>query len=87
MLYDGLTPSQRKEALAGEAPEDILALARQDGYELTDEELDQVAGGVDAWGDQKDAVIKCSSCGSDKVEPQGMHTYRCLNCHNVFKAN
>ena len=87
MRYEDLTPGQRKEMLAEGAPADILARARQEGYELTDEELDQVTGGADAWGDQKKIVIKCPSCGSDNVEPQGMHSYRCLNCHNVFNVN
>ncbi len=64
-------------------PEDVLAMAKAEGYELSDEDLDQVAGG--SWGAEKDGA--CPSCGSTRVSPQGMHSYECLDCHKHFKMN
>ncbi len=31
------------------SPEELLALAKEEGYELTDEELTAVSGGEDTW--------------------------------------
>lgn len=40
-----LTPEQKEKALHCKTPEDILALAKEEGYELSDEELESVSGG------------------------------------------
>ena len=40
MLYENLTDDQKAKAKACKTPEDILALAKQEGYELSDEELE-----------------------------------------------
>ena len=45
MNFEDLTPEQQKKARACKTPEDILALAKEEGYELSQEELDAVAGG------------------------------------------
>ena len=47
MDYKDLTEEQRAKAKACETPEELLALAREEGYELSDEELEGVSGG---WG-------------------------------------
>jgi predicted ribosomally synthesized peptide with nif11-like leader len=46
MKFENLTPEQLAKAKACKTPEDYLALAKEEGYELTNEELDQVAGGA-----------------------------------------
>lgn len=45
--YDGLSKEVKAKLRGCETPEEILALAREEGYELSDEELDGVNGG---WG-------------------------------------
>ena len=45
-----LTPEMREKVLACKTPEEILALAKEEGYELSDEELDSISGGM-MWGD------------------------------------
>ena len=40
-----LTPEQLERAKACKTPEEVLALAREEGYELTDEDLESVSGG------------------------------------------
>lgn len=43
-----------KARLAGcETPEELLALAKEEGYELSDEDLQSIVGGV-SWGGCKD---------------------------------
>jgi len=47
MNYEELTPEQQKKAKACKTPEDVLALAKEEGLELSDEELEAVSGGWD----------------------------------------
>ena len=45
MEYKDLTPEQKEKARACKTPEEMLALAQEEGYDLTDDELEGVAGG------------------------------------------
>ena len=44
---DNLSPELKAKAKACKTPEEILALAQEEGYELTDDELKAVSGGWD----------------------------------------
>ena len=44
-----LTTEPRARATQCEAAEELLALAKEDGYELTDDELEGISGGF--WDD------------------------------------
>ena len=48
MELKDLTPEQQAKARACKTPEELLALAKAEGYELSDEELEAVSGGG-AW--------------------------------------
>lgn len=48
MEFSDLTPEQQEKAKACKTPEDILELARSEGYELSEEELTAISGGV-SW--------------------------------------
>jgi predicted ribosomally synthesized peptide with nif11-like leader len=45
MDFESLTPEQQEKVKACETPKDILALAKEEGYELSDAEIEEVAGG------------------------------------------
>ena len=47
MKKDGLTEEQKARARACNTPEEVLALAKEEGYELSDDELEAISGG---WG-------------------------------------
>ena len=47
MNFEELTEAQKEKVRQAKTPEDVLALAREEGYELSDEELDSVSGGWD----------------------------------------
>jgi len=50
MRLADLTPEQMERAKACKTPEEILELAKEEGYELSDEELEAVSGGDwDCW--------------------------------------
>ena len=45
MNFEDLTPEQQEKAKACKTPEDILALAKEEGYELSEDELAGISGG------------------------------------------
>ena len=45
MNFEDLAPELQEKAKACKSPEELLALAHQEGYELSDAELEQVSGG------------------------------------------
>ena len=50
MNYEDLTPEQCEKAKACKTAEELLALAKAEGYELSDEDLEEISGGR-KWGD------------------------------------
>ena len=65
MNFEDLTEEQKAKALACTSPEEFLSLAREEGYELTDEQLEGVAGG---WG-SSDCSSYTTYCNFDKAVP------------------
>ena len=62
--FEDVPDSIRKRAEACKTPEELLALAAEEGYELTDEELKAISGGVlfqdCTWDDCND--VNCKLC-------------------------
>ena len=50
MNFNGLSPELREKALACKTRDEIIELAKSEGIELTEEQLDAVAGGI-RWGE------------------------------------
>ena len=46
-ILSKLTDDQKKKVEATQSPEELLALAKEAGYEITPEQLEAVAGGID----------------------------------------
>ena len=55
MNFDDLTPEQKEKARACKTPEEMLALAEEEGFELSDDELAAISGGMN-W----DCLNDCS---------------------------
>ena len=64
MEYSELTDEVKARLKGCETPEELLALAREEGYELSDEELESVSGG--GWG-CSDCSNKCYALCPDDV--------------------
>lgn len=62
MSFKHLADEQKAKARACNTPEEILDLAREEGYELSDEQLKGIAGG---WGTEEFET----NCGSFLIEP------------------
>ena len=75
MSYEDLSAEQREKALACHSPEEMLGLAKAEGYELSDEELEQISGGG-IWSDD----TKCPRCGGSTWRRPSDRMVFCLNC-------
>ena len=80
MDLKSLDPELRAKVKACSTPEEILALAKEEGYALTDEELAQISGGG-LWTNEEP---KCPKCGS-KSFVWGNPYNTCLNCGYDFE--
>lgn len=58
------------------SPEDILSLVKDEGIELTEEQIEQVSGG--GWDDP--AGIYCPKCGSMLLGVSANEPYSCYWC-------
>ena len=45
MNFEDVSPELRERALNAKTPEDVLKLAKEEGYELSDEQLEDISGG------------------------------------------
>ena len=78
----GLTKEQIAKVKACKNGEEILALAKSEGVELTDEQLTAVNGGCNSSKPEK-----CPHCGSTNVTKQylGYDVYlHCEDCGNEW---
>ena len=47
MDFKDISPELREKAKACQTPEELLALAKKEGYKLSDEDMEVVSGGAD----------------------------------------
>ena len=72
-LLNGLTEEQIAKLNECKNQEEILKLAKEEGIELTDEQLEAVSGGVSCGENHP-----CPKCGSKNIRVSVI--YRCLIC-------
>ena len=73
MDFKDITEEQAAKISKCSCPEDVLELAKQEGYELSDEEIEQIAGGS-GWEHGR-----CPICGS-YCRLHRATGAKCLNC-------
>ena len=76
-LLKGLTEEQIAKVNECKSSEEILALAKAEGIELTDEQLEAVSGG---WCSE--TTEPCPQCGSTSIKKE--HRGRDTSMHTVF---
>ena len=47
MTFDDLSPELREKALACKTPEDLIELAKEEGIDLSDDQLQAISGGFE----------------------------------------
>ena len=83
MEFENLTPEQQ-ERVNGKTPEEILALANEEGYSLSDEELDAISGGVSGWQNLKYKYLVCPVCKAPFELEKGKDFQKCPSCGEVY---
>ena len=89
-LLKGLTEDQIAKIKECKSNEEMLALAKQEGVQLSDEQLEAVSGGCTSTLRSED--VRCPACGSGervtKIVGSENKTYcRCYNCGNEWEIN
>lgn len=77
-LLAGLTEEQIAKVKACKNQEELLALAKEEGIELTDDQLEAVTGGICT------SSTKCPNCGCKSFNWDGndvVRNYKCARCH------
>lgn len=72
MTFDELSPEMKEKVRQIKDPKELLAFAKENGYELSDEELEDVAGGSWACPDHcaaKGCKVVCTSGKMIRPEP------------------
>ena len=49
MKFEDLSPELQEKAMACETAEDVFELAKTEGIELSEEDLELVSGGIKGW--------------------------------------
>ena len=57
--FEDLPAELQERARACETPEDILALAKEEGYELSEQELDAIGAGDGFWDRDPNSNPRC----------------------------
>ncbi|MDY6430971.1 MAG: Nif11 family protein [Bacilli bacterium] len=83
-LLKGLSEEQIAKIKACKSQEEILKLAKEEGFELTDEQLEAVNGGFCT-----DDTPKCPNCGSKHVSRLHVYDgidYNCRECYYTWRV-
>ena len=65
MNFESLkTPELQEKLKAAKTPEEILAIAKEEGYELSEDDLQAVSGGIE-WNCSDDVCSSYSTCPGD----------------------
>ena len=87
MDFSNIPESLKEKAVACKTPEELLALAKQEGIELTDEQLEGIVGGKKDWTGSP--IKKCPDCGSKNVEKFQSGSFgqlfKCNNCGVIWE--
>ena len=83
-LLKGLTEEQIARVKACKSHEELLALAKQEGVELTDEQLEAISGGgacsvVSDVGDFLNP-FDCPECGCNDIKTVKGNLFECQGC-------
>lgn len=82
-LLKGLSEEQIAKVKACKNSDEILKIAKSEGVELSEEQLDAVTGGC-GTAEEVGAVIQCKYCNNFAVRKPGDQYFRCDSCGAVI---
>ena len=89
-LLQGLTEEQIEKASKCKNQQELLALSKEEGIELTAEQLEAISGGSCVGSSLHDA--KCPHCGAkvfgeyvETTPGDGKYIFRCARCDYEWK--
>lgn len=53
MDFNEISPELKERAMACKTPEDLMNLAKEEGIELSDADLEQISGGKGKWAHEE----------------------------------
>jgi tRNA(Ile2) C34 agmatinyltransferase TiaS len=74
--YKDLTADQKEKVSHCHTPEELFELAKEEGVEIPDEELENIAGG--GW-----IIPACPQCGSDNTQGY-KYDFKCRDCGHIW---
>ena len=81
MNFEDLKNPEFQEKLkAAQTPAELLALAREQGLPLSDEDLQEIAGGTLRTGWGWEDGRQCPRCTSTSITTLGEKHWRCNDC-------
>ena len=83
-LLKGLTEEQIAKARKCKTNEELIALAKEEGFTLTDEQLEAVSGGGCITWSRPTPCPECKSTNTEWVWNRRPHHYHCNNCGKDF---
>lgn len=88
-LLKGLSEEQIAKAKQCKSPDELLALAKKEGIELTNEQLIAINGGVCSPTMPEEWYMDCPYCavGRGTLEKLADDIYRCKNCNKIYRPS
>ena len=88
MRIENMTPEQIEQAKKCETPEERLAFVKENGIELTDEQLDAMSGG-ELWSEAPEGGCpKCHCATYSFVDgPNRVYVRKCDQCGCIYDEN
>ncbi len=86
-LLKGLTDEQIAKAKACTSHEELLALAKAEGIELNEEQLEAVNGGACSNTDNCPPCPYCKSSNVKSKYPGNKIVFKCKDCGREFEMN
>ena len=82
-LLKGLTEEQIEKVKACKNQEELLKVAKEEGIELTDEQLAAVSGGS-ICTETVTYKIRCPKCNGVNIVTKGKNLHQCYDCWFQF---
>ena len=80
MEFEELTPEQQRKAKICKTIDELSKLAKDEGYDLSLDQLDGISGGAD-WDCDEDSYESYRNCSGYGCEDYGCNSFTCKNAN------